>query len=99
MAKISKSNPTISQEAILDNFFAEQTGLKVQNEHDQDLFLGALMPAWDEIILGEQNRGGCEGRPVSINIVYSSIAIQVRIERHLTNFLPFFPPLAPVGLG
>lgn len=30
MAKISKPNPTISQEAILDNFFAEQTGLEVQ---------------------------------------------------------------------
>lgn len=30
MAKISKSNPTIPQEAILDNFFAEQTGLEVQ---------------------------------------------------------------------
>ena len=45
MAKISKSNPTISQEAILDNFFAEQTGLEVGSicccMYSTSLFLGS----------------------------------------------------------
>lgn len=33
MAKIAKADRTIAQEGILDNFFAEKTGLEVHTKH------------------------------------------------------------------